>query len=261
MNILIANDDGIGAVGIKRLAEALSEVADVYICAPEGERSCASHSIMMHQPLSVRNVPFENAKMALACTGTPVDCVRLGIKVYRDLGIDIDMVFSGINLGPNLGVDTIYSGTVGAAVEGSLVGIPSVAVSVTSHDATHFSYACDLAVGCARYAAGRLGTEYIININAPDLPREEVKGIRYAVPGKIDYVPWFILLDGEEGNKESVDLVYRYGGTPFIPEQAEDTDVILSGQGYATISPLRFDMGYEEKSDEIREWRIDRDVK
>lgn len=260
MNILIANDDGIDAIGIKKLAEALSEVADVYVCAPEGERSCASHSIRMHQPLSVRNVPFENARMALVCTGTPVDCVRLGIKVYRDLGIEMDMVFSGINLGPNLGVDTIYSGTVGAAVEGSLVGIPSVAVSVTSHDATHFEYACRLAVGCAKYANGKLGTEYIININAPDLPYDEVKGIKYARPGRIDYVPWFILLDGKEGDRDNVNLVYRYGGTPYIEDQPDDVDVIASGQGYATISPLRFEMGYDEKTEEIREWRIDRDV-
>ncbi len=260
MNILISNDDGIGAVGIRRLAEALSEVADIYVCAPEGERSCASHSIHLHEPLAVKGVPFDHAKLALACTGTPVDCARMGIKVFRDLGIEMDLMFSGINLGPNIGIDTIYSGTVGAAVEASILGIPSVAISVTSHDATHFDYACSLAKGCVKYAADKIRTDTPININVPDLPAEEIRGVRYASLGQIDYVPWFICMDGEEGNPDNIDLIYRYGGDPYIPPQDENTDVILSRNGYATISPLTYKMNADEKTEEIRNWRMERDV-
>lgn len=105
MKILISNDDGIEAVGIYELVRALSEVAEVYVCAPHQQRSAASHSISFRDPIRVRRTEFDNAVMALETTGTPADCVKLGLKVLGDIGIEIDMVFSGINLGGNMGTE------------------------------------------------------------------------------------------------------------------------------------------------------------
>lgn len=146
MNILVTNDDGINASGICSLAEALSKVADVYVCAPHTQRSAAGHGITVSKPIEVEERTFARAAKAYAITGTPADCVKIGTKILREQDIKVDMVFSGINLGGNLGTDTLYSGTVSAAIEGSLCGIPSVAVSVNSHEATHFELACELAV-------------------------------------------------------------------------------------------------------------------
>ena len=175
MKILISNDDGINAIGIYELTKALSEVAKVYVCAPHQQRSAASHSISFRDPIRVRRTEFDNAVMALETTGTPADCVKLGLKVLGDIGIEIDMVFSGINLGGNMGTDTLYSGTVAAAIEGSVCGKPSVAVSVNSHNAAHFEYACRLAARCAQNACGRLEPGTVLNINVPDLPDAEIK--------------------------------------------------------------------------------------
>ena len=169
MNILVANDDGIDAKGLQELVTALHERAgaDVFVCAPEEQRSGASHSISMRATVGVTPVEYEGAEKAFAIAGTPTDCVVVGLRVLAEQGIDIDMVFTGINHGSNIGTDTTYSGTVGAAMEGSIQGIPSVAVSVDSHHATHFEYACDLAVDTICKTGGKWDSDIIININSP----------------------------------------------------------------------------------------------
>ena len=105
--------------------------------------------------------------------------MKIGTKILKEQNIRIDMVFSGINLGGNLGTDTLYSGTVSAAVEGSLCGIPSVAVSVNSHEAKHFELACDLALGVCKNGFAKMNAKTVLNINTPDLPKEEIKGVKY----------------------------------------------------------------------------------
>ena len=119
---------------MRELVKALTEIvrADVYVFAPDGQRSAASHAITLRSPISVWQVPFEGAKEAFALDGTPADCVAVGLKMLRLKGIDVNVVFAGINHGSNVGTDTVYSGTVGAALEGSIQGVPSAAVSVDS---------------------------------------------------------------------------------------------------------------------------------
>lgn len=146
MNILISNDDGIDAIGIKRLVEAMGTCADIYVVAPDTQRSASSHALSLRKEITVREVEFPGAKYALECNGTPADCVKLGLDLLKKKGIHMDAVYAGINLGANLGTDNMYSGTVSAAAEGMLEGIPAVAVSVCSHDATYFEGACKLAV-------------------------------------------------------------------------------------------------------------------
>ena len=163
------------------------------------------------------------------------------------------MVFSGINHGGNLGTDTLYSGTVSAALEGTICGVPSVAVSVDSHEAEHFEYACHLAVEAAKKAYGRMSPDTVLNINTPNLPREEIKGLKYTTLGNREYKEFFAPIEDEDGRK-----AYRYSGEPVIYEGLPDTiDVIAMQDGYASITPLHRDLTDYGLVDKISEWRID----
>ena len=254
MNILIANDDGIEAKGIQELAKALHERAGatVYVCAPSGQRSAASHSITMRGTIEVEPVDFPCAEKAFAVSGTPADCVFIGVRLLADCGIDVDLVFAGINHGSNVGTDTLYSGTLGAATEGSIQGIPSAAVSVDSHHATHFEYACDLAVDTVLKTGGKWDSDIVININTPNLPKEEIKGVKYTVVGEREYLNDIRAVD-KIGNK----TLYKYGGEPVFYTGKPDTiDVIAIQSGYASITPLQCDLTAHKATGMLEEWRI-----
>jgi len=253
MNILAVNDDGIKSEGLIRLVETLSQVADIYVCAPHTQRSASSHSISYGTPIEAEEVEFENAKSAFAITGTPADCVKLGLKILEKRGISIDMVFSGINHGGNLGTDTIYSGTVGAAREGCLCNKPSVAVSVDSHNPKHFDFACELALKTCQKAFGKFDKKTVININAPDLPKEEIKGVKFAKLGPREYQETF-----EPHENPSGTVQYRYKGQPVIYDSRDvDVDVTAMQEGYATITPLHHDLTNYTLLEEIKKWRIE----
>ncbi|MCL1982635.1 MAG: 5'/3'-nucleotidase SurE [Clostridiales bacterium] len=252
MNVLVANDDGIRAEGIYRLVETLSKEADVYVSAPHIQRSASGHSISVGAPLEISEVDFDNAKLALEITGTPADCVKLGVKELERRGIGIDMVFSGINHGGNLGTDTLYSGTVSAAIEGCICKKPSVAVSVNSHFPKHFELACELALSALQKAYGRLDCHSLISINVPNLAKAEVKGIKYARLGDREYKEWFEPKVNADGA-----LQYWYSGEPVLYE-GQDTgiDVIAMQEGYAVITPLHYDLTDYKLLEEIEDWRI-----
>lgn len=252
MNILVANDDGIQAQGIRELVKALSTKATVYVCAPESQRSATGHGITVSKPITVEPAEMEGAELAWQISGTPADCVKMGMYFLQQKGIKVDMVFSGINHGGNLGTDTLYSGTVSAAIEGSFCGVRSVAVSVNSHGATHFEYACELALEALEKAYDEMSVDTVININVPDLPKEEVKGIRYATLGRREYDEVFELIETEDGS-----VAYNYSGEPVVYEGLPGTiDVIAMQDGYATITPLHHDLTDYKMVDEIRKWRI-----
>ena len=254
MNILVANDDGIKAEGIKALAEALSRVGKVYVVAPDSQRSGASHSITMYQDLYFKETEFEHAEKAYSFSGTPADCVKMGIALLESMGICIDMVFSGINHGGNLGTDTLYSGTVGAAREGLINNKMSVAVSVASHEPIGFEYAAMLAekVALKYRETGRPEVvEYLWNINVPNIPVPEIKGLKPAKLGIRDYADWFKPDYREDGTIHIV-----YGGEPVYREDVrcrrpEIADVKAIEEGYATITPLNENTTCEKKLDEL----------
>ncbi|MEE3361968.1 MAG: 5'/3'-nucleotidase SurE [Anaerovoracaceae bacterium] len=254
MRVLIANDDGIFSTGIAKLTEALGtiEETEIYVCAPRTQQSGKSHSISMSKPMEVTELAFSNAKLALSVNGTPADCVMLGLRYLQAKGIDIDMVFSGINEGSNLGTDTIYSGTVGAAMEGALCGKPSVAVSVETHSPTHFEAAQELAVQAYYRVKEMMDPMTVININTPDIPKEEIKGVKVTRVGRREYDAWF---DSElSGGVRR----YRYGGDPVVYKSKNtDIDVIAVQEGYASVTPLMFDLTAHDKLEEIRRWKLD----
>lgn len=252
MNILVSNDDGIYAPGIMALVKELSKEADIYVCAPEGQRSASGHSISIGKLIEITEIPFENAVRAFAISGTPADCVKLGLKYLGTLGIDISMVFSGINHGGNLGTDTLYSGTVSAALEGCICGKPSIAVSLNSRFAKDFSIAGAVARETLKKVFGKLDEKTVLNINVPDLPKEEIKGLRVTRLGEREYDEWFMSEEGEDGITR-----YRYSGKPVIYEElSQDIDVLAMQEGYITITPLRYDLTNHELIEEVISWKI-----
>ena len=276
LNILLTNDDGIYADGINELAKALTAVADVYICAPEEERSATSHSITVRKPFKVREVDHPAAVWAASVAGTPADCVKVGVKVLRTRDVEIDMVFSGINHGANLGTDTLYSGTVQAAVEGALCDKPSVAVSVNSLSPKNWGPACRLALNCVEKAYGRLDKNTVLNINLPDVPEEELKGVRYTRLGIREYDDWIKPYEGRDKAKEAKadakegeyiavpqknhigGRMYIYGGQPvFFEELEDDIDIKAMQDGYASITPIRYDMTDHDLIDQVRDWKLE----
>lgn len=252
MNILVANDDGIQARGIHELVKALSEVATIYVCAPESQRSASGHGITVSKPIIIEETEFENAKYAMKISGTPADCVKIGKRFLEKKGIKVDMVFSGINHGGNLGSDTLYSGTVSAAIEGTLLGVPSVAVSVNSHEAEYFEYACELAVEAVKKAYDKMDAKTVLNINTPNLPKEEIKGLKFTTLGPREYKEVFVSVETEDGGTG-----YMYTGEPVVYDDLPDTvDVIADQDGYASITPIHSDLTDYKLAKEISEWRI-----
>ena len=294
MNILITNDDGLMATGLQRLVQALHEDAgaNIYVCAPDGQRSATGHGITMNKPMTVEEVEMENVEVAWQTSGLPADCVKIALEFLRREGVHIDMVYSGINHGGNLGTDTLYSGTVAAALEGSLCGKPSAAVSVDSHEAKWFEYACELAVNAAKAIEGQIAEgcadpRTVLNINTPNLPKEEIKGLRFTRLGPREYDEIFVPahMDSEEerlkrdaaraaGGREagaaSPEVVeevrtmevklpgsFRYSGTPLTyPDLPEDYDVVANQDGYASISPIHTDLTQFDKIEEIKGWGL-----
>lgn len=171
MRILISNDDGYLAPGIAVLAEALSALGEITVVAPDRDRSGASHSLTLTRPLRIR----ETSNGFHCVDGTPTDCVHLALSGVLDF--EPDIVVSGINAGANLGDDVIYSGTVAAAMEGRFLGLPSIAVSLASHNPTHYETAGEVAVRMVEaVCAGRAPRETVLNVNVPDVPVDALRG-------------------------------------------------------------------------------------
>jgi len=233
MHILISNDDGIFAPGIRALAgAALSAGHKVSIFAPDTQRSSASHSISLSRPLKV--VPVEYGGIpAWSVDGTPADCVRVGIYLCRKNGEPADCVLSGVNKGANRGAAILYSGTVSAAMEGSLCGVPGVAVSLCSYTSEEFEAAAALGVKTAEWAVHHpLPRGEIYNLNVPR--RDIILGVRPAsVSHEFIGDPDYTLLD---------DGSYMVANTPDVLPRKDDGDTELTRAGYATVSVLTWNL-------------------
>ena len=245
MNILITNDDGIRSGGISALVRTLSPKGNIYVCAPSAQRSGASQSISLTGPIYVHPAEVPGAAGAFAVDGTPADCTKVGIQFWGERGITFDAVYSGINKGSNRGGDTLYSGTVGAAMEGALFGIRSTAVSIDSHQAEDFSVAAELAADILDYVMTETEPEMILNINVPYIPREQIKGIRYTRLGERYYEDAFqpvegggYMLQGEPGSMDDPDMLY---------------DCTAVQNGYVSITPMGYDYTRMDCLDRVAE--------
>ncbi|MGD8782061.1 MAG: 5'/3'-nucleotidase SurE [Ignavibacteria bacterium] len=251
MKILISNDDGINSKGIYELAKAMKEIGEVYVVAPLTEQSAVGHAITMKLPLRVTEHYINGEFFGHAVTGTPADCIKIGIR--NILKFNPDIVISGINLGSNTAINIIYSGTVSAAREAAIMDVPALAVSVTNHQATHFEYACLVAKELVKKVVkSSLPTGTLLNINVPDLPKEEIKGTLITKQGKSKWDDIYLEREDPYGGK-----YYWLTGTLMDVDKDLVTDQFAIKNNYASVSPIHFDLTDHEAYEMINNWNLD----
>lgn len=236
MHVLLTNDDGVHAEGLRAMYVALAKVAHVTVVAPDGERSSVSQAITLQHPIYHRETSFQGKTKAHAVSGTPADCVKFAVAVILK-GRRPDMVVSGINHGSNDGCSVFYSGTVGAAREGALLGIPSLAVSLDCRSLRNFSQAADVGVRVLRkLAAAEIPGGTFFNLNVPDLSVGELKGIRFARQCRVP-------IHGEfRARKDPAGRTYYWmTGRPPASGKEPLSDSWLIKRGYAVVAPIHCD--------------------
>jgi 5'-nucleotidase len=244
-NILVSNDDGIHATGLSRLAAALAAVGEVYVVAPDRERSAVGHALTLHRPLRVE--PLGPRRFAV--NGTPTDCVNLGILGM--LPVRPDVVVAGVNAGSNLGDDVTYSGTVSAAMEGRLLGVPAVAVSLAGAvEAPDYRPAARAAADLVRHLLARRGDGVpLLNVNVPP---GRPRGFRVTRLGRRVYSDKVIARRDPRGK-----LYYWIGAGRPAWEAGDDTDVAAVEAGYISVTPLSLDLTSYDGLSALRTWRIE----
>lgn len=244
MRILLSNDDGYFAPGIEYLARALGDLADITVVAPERDRSGASNSLTLDRPLSLRRA----ANGFYFVNGTPTDCVHLAVTgMFDELP---DMVISGINHGANMGDDTIYSGTVAAATEGYLLGVPSLAISLTSRHGEHFATAAKVARELVEQLLQRpFGEPMLLNVNVPDVPYGELRGRVVTRLGKRHKAEPVVRMQTPRD-----ETVYWVGAAGGAQDAGEGTDFHAVRQNQVSITPLQIDLTHTAQLAGLRNW-------
>jgi 5'-nucleotidase len=244
VQILVSNDDGYFAPGITLLAEALRQLGEVTVVAPERDRSGASNSLTLDRPLSVRRA----ANGFFFVNGTPTDCVHIAVTGLLDFVPDV--IVSGVNLGANMGDDTIYSGTVAAASEGFLLGIPSIAVSLTSKEGTHFESAIGIALQMvARLQRAPLPEPVLFNVNVPDVAPAELRGVEVTRLGKRHKAEPVVKMRTPRG-----DTAYWIGPAGGAADAGPGTDFHAVENRKVSVTPLRLDLTSTAQLPLAREW-------
>lgn len=244
MRILVSNDDGYFSPGIALLAERLGALGEVTVVAPERDRSGASNSLTLDRPLSVRRAPngffFVN--------GTPTDCVHLAVTGLLDFVPDV--IVSGINLGANMGDDTIYSGTVAAATEGFLLGIPSLAVSLASKEGRHLDTAAHVAHELvARFGRAPFGQPVLLNVNVPDVPQTSRGPLEVTRLGRRHKAEPVVKMRTPRGEQ-----AYWIGAAGAAADAGPGTDFHAVANGAVSVTPLQVDLTFGVQCTPLREW-------
>ena len=244
MRILISNDDGYFAPGLACLAEHLAKVADIVVVAPERDRSGASNSLTLDRPLKLSRA----TNGFYYVNGTPTDCVHLAVTGMLDQ--QPDMVVSGINSGANMGDDTIYSGTVAAATEGFLLGIPSIAVSMVSREFAHYETAARIASDLVqRFARQKHSQPWLLNVNVPDIPYGQLQGIAVTRLGKRHKAEPVVKASNPHG-----ETVYWVGAAGKAQDAGEGTDFSAVAHQQVSLTPLQIDLTQYSQLDAVRSW-------
>jgi len=244
VRILVSNDDGYFAPGITLLAEALRQMGEVTVVAPERDRSGASNSLTLDRPLTVRRAP--NGYFSV--NGTPTDCVHIAVTGLLDFVPDV--IVSGVNLGANMGDDTIYSGTVAAAAEGYLLGIPSVALSLTSQAGEHFESAIGIGLQIVeRLKRKRLSEPVLLNVNVPDVPAAMLRGIEVTRLGRRHKAEPVVKLRTPRG-----ETAYWIGPAGAAADAGPGTDFHAVEAQRVSVTPLRMDLTHNAQLSQVQEW-------
>lgn len=244
--ILVSNDDGVRSEGIHALADALRPLGTVYVVAPDRERSAAGHSLTLTHPLRVE----KTGERVYAVDGTPTDCVNLAVNgILR--GRKIALLASGINKGANMGDDITYSGTVSAAFEGTILGIPSIAVSLVSKNDFRFDAAADFAARAARRILRHgLPKDTLLNINVPGLDAAEIRGVRITRQGKRIYGDAIVEKKDPRGRK-----YYWIGGDASRSEEIPGSDLEAVEKNFISVTPLHLDLTDYAGIRALRRWK------
>ncbi len=248
MNILCSNDDGVLAPGLALLVDACREVADVTVVAPDREQSGTSHSLTLHHPLR----PARRPDGSYQVDGTPTDCVMLALETL--MPERPDFVFSGVNHGPNMGEDVLYSGTVAAAMEGVMLGVPGVAVSFAGSDPETMATYRNVLTGLVRRitSAEDFPRATLLNINLPRMPTSAVRGIKVTRLGSRYFSESLTRMKDPWGRE-----IFWIGGGTITWTGGEDSDHAAVAEGYISVTPLHMDLTNYSIMETVRGWRLE----
>ncbi|MEN6620123.1 MAG: 5'/3'-nucleotidase SurE [Smithella sp.] len=235
MRFLLTNDDGIYAKGLSALYKELSGEADCLIVAPEIEQSAVGHAITISRPLMVRTALKNGSFLGYAVCGTPADCVKIGIKELSDK--PVDLVVSGINRGSNTGINVLYSGTVSAATEAVIMGVPAIAVSIDTYKDADYTFAAKFIRKIANLIINNSELhKTAINVNIPALPAEKIKGLKVVRQGRRNIIEHF------EKRVDPRENTYYWISNQSHPDLEEKDDVSALAAGFITITPIQYDL-------------------
>jgi 5'-nucleotidase len=252
MRILLTNDDGVNAPGLEALYHALQDLGEITTVAPDSERSAVGHAITLSDPLRVAEHRNHRGFAAYAVSGTPADCVKIAVGAI--LSRKPDLVLSGINQGANLGTNLLYSGTVSAATEAALLGLPAAAFSLADRHFSNFSPAAAF----ARHLATEINRKGLppgvsLNVNVPALPGREIRGVAFTRQGRLRVLERFDKRTDPRDN-----LYYWMAGEIFVDESPASSgfDDCAVREGYISVTPIHFDLTAEGMIDELQGWNL-----
>jgi 5'-nucleotidase len=250
-SILVSNDDGITGPGLLPLKDALGAVGEVTVIVPDRQRSTSGHAKTMHKPLRIQKTNLTDGSSAYSSTGAPSDCVALAVLGF--LPTIPDLVISGINLGANVGHDITYSGTLAAAFEGTISGIPSIAASLDTYEDGDFTYAARFVARLAREVLTRgLPRNVLLNVNVPNVPRREIAGVEITRLGKRLYHDELIRRKDPRGR----DYYWIGGERPSGRADDEGTDIWALASNCVSITPIQLDMTEYGFAEDLRVWDV-----
>jgi 5'-nucleotidase len=249
---LVTNDDGIKAEGIKQLVLALQEIGEVNVIAPQSEMSACGHGITVQKPIMVNSCFLFKNVNSWSVSGTPADCIKLGLTELLEK--KPDLVVSGINHGPNLGTDVLYSGTVSAAIEAVLLGVPAIAISLDSPLTDDFSLAKQAAQNLCRLMVSKeLAPDTLLNVNVPYSPINNIKGYKITKLGERKYSERCEHYKDSCGND-----FFRFSGQ-VLPSNCndEDLDVNAVKNNYISVTPIHFDLTNYRIMEQVKKWGLE----
>jgi 5'-nucleotidase len=252
VRILVSNDDGIASPGILALVRELKKIAEVHVVAPDRQQSAVGHAITMNYPL--RAVPYYKGEefFGYAIDGTPADAVKLAVKFL--LKEPPDLVLSGINHGSNTAINILYSGTVSAATEGTILGFPSIAVSLTTYEEADFGYAARFAARLARLVGEKgLPKGTVLNVNVPAVPEKEISGVKLTRQGESSWDDTFDVRR-DPANREYFWLT----GKMNVTDTDSSTDQIAVREKFISVTPIHYDLTDLKMLEQMRGWGIER---
>ena len=248
--IVLSNDDGFTAPGLRALRAEIAKIADVIVVAPETEQSAVGHAITLASPLKARKVIENGELVGYAINGTPADCVKIALSVL--LEEPPEMVISGINFGGNLGSCAIYSGTVSAATEATIMGIPAFALSLNTYENPDFSVAAEFARKFVPLLLDKGLPEGVsLNINVPAVPKDEIRGVAITRQGKSRVIETFDKRVDPRNN-----TYYWLAGEMRLDEVDEGTDCVMVSKNHISITPIHFDLTHYPSINGLKDWDI-----